>query len=164
MDQNLPFGCGANQERTGRAGSNLPQFENILSPTWNVARLPAPSMLGYEREKQFFVITGGCSENDLIVWVWLLFFFSFPGWKNNISGTKRGCKRDVCCVWFHRRLRKDSLSLVVWLWGETSESHFFLLFSCWNTTFLFILIFVGMKNDMLTSLQKTLSGCFPPDC
>lgn len=120
MDQNLPFVCGTTQERTGRTGSNLPQFlESCRKAERRCVCLPR-ACWDMKEKSCFLLLQEGVFETDLIVWAWLL-FFPFLGRKNNIWGTKQECKRDVCCVWFRRRLRKDSLSLVVWLWEETSQ-------------------------------------------
>lgn len=115
LDQNLPH-----PGKTGWTLSNLSQFMNLLSGTWS-----ALSMLEYEARKAVFCYYRRAFWNrlDRLSVAAFLIFFSQAEKKNNnnISGTKQLCERDVCFVWFRRCLRKDFLSLVLWLWWETSQ-------------------------------------------
>lgn len=147
-------GSKPTQERLGKLAAICHNF-GIFCREPEMQRVCLPrACWDTKREKLFFFffsfITGGCCETDLIVSVWRLFNFFFPKQEKenkqqqqqNISGTKQECKRDVCCVWFRRCLRKDFLSLVLWLWWEASQRpvlFFIFIFSpflsCRNATF-----------------------------
>lgn len=147
MDQNLPFGCGANQERTGWTGSNLPILKYFVT-NLKCGTSACPEHAGIWKRKAVF-----CYYRR-VFWKWLdslsvapLFFF--PGLEKqhfrNQTGVWTWCllfdstdaSGRILCLWwcgFEERLLKgplfSSLSFLVVI------QHFYLFWysSVWRMT------------------------------